>query len=450
MVLRLTRRQFGAGLVGAAAASSLARPAIALGEAKVVIIGGGPAGATAAVQLKRASPKLEITLIETKSKYTSCFFSNPYIGGLVAWGDITHSYAGLASLGIKLIHDAATSVDTHRKLVSFKSKKEIPYDRLVVAPGIDFKWDAIQDYSEDAAEIMPHAWKGGQQLSLLRKKLEKMEDGGTVVIAAPPVPYRCPPGPYERACVIANYLKTHKPKSKVVILDAKMTFSKQAVFVEGFEKYYKDRIELHLSNDIDDHSIARVDTRTGEVTTKAGMSVKAAVANIIPPQTAGLIAVQSGLADNGWCPVKPENFASTLAEHVYVLGDAAIATDMPKSAFSAHSQALVVAADILADLNQKPRETGTYRNTCWSIIAPGDSVKIGADYAPGELPGGKAGLIPSGAFVSKPGESAEVRNATYDEAFTWYPTLITQVFNKTMKFAGNSEAAPVESEQKSP
>lgn len=440
MTTRLTRRQFGAGLALSAAAC-LARPAMALGEAKIVIIGGGPGGATVAVQLKRAAPKLDVILVEAKQKYTSCFFSNPYIGGLYAWGDITHTYAGLSALGIKVIHDSATGIDTHKKSIAFKSKKDLPYDRLVVAPGIDFKWDAIQDYSEDASGIMPHAWKGGAQTMLLRKKLEKMEDGGTVVIAAPPVPYRCPPGPYERACVIANYLKTHKPKSKVVILDAKMTFSKQAVFVEGFETYYKDRIELHLSNDIDDHAVARVDTRTGEVTTKAGLVVKAAVANIIPAQTAGSIALQSGLADGGWCPIKPENFASTLAEQVYVIGDAAIATDMPKSAFSAHSQALVVAADILADLDQKPRETGTYRNTCWSIIAPGDSVKIGADYAPGVLPGGKPGLVPSGSFVSKPGESAEVRKATYDEAFAWYPTLISQIFNKTVK----SATAPAQS-----
>jgi sulfide dehydrogenase [flavocytochrome c] flavoprotein chain len=432
MTSGFSRRQFGAGLVAASAISAMPLPACARGEANVVIVGGGPAGATVAVTLKKTNPKLNVTLIETKTKYTSCFFSNGYIGGLYGVDDLTHTYKGLISIGINVIHDTVTMIDTNKKSLKTRVNKEHSYDRLVVAPGIDFKWDTIQDYSEETAEIMPHAWRGGSQSVLLRKRLEKMDDGGTVVITAPPLPYRCPPGPYERACVIAHYLKTRKPKSKVVILDAKMTFSKQAVFQEAFTKYYKDIIELHLSNDIDDQALARVDARTGEITTKAGLKIKSAVANIIPPQTAGAIAIQAGLTKNDWCPIKPENFASALAEHVYVLGDAAIATDMPKSAFTAHSQGLAVAADILADLEQKPRPTASYRNTCWSLLAPGDAAKIGANYAPGELPGGKKGLVPKDAFVSKPGETDEVRKATYEEAYAWYPTLISQAFNKTM------------------
>jgi NADPH-dependent 2,4-dienoyl-CoA reductase/sulfur reductase-like enzyme len=405
-------------------------PALALGGAKVVVIGGGAGGATVAGQLKRVSPDLDVTLVEPLLKYTSCFFSNAYIGGLYRLGDLTHGYRGLAALGVKVVHDRAAGIDTSKRTVRLKTNKSLAYDRLVVAPGIDFKWDTIEGYSEKAAEVMPHAWRGRTQSRLLRQKLEAMEDGGTVVIAVPGLPYRCPPGPYERACVIANYLAKSKPKSKVVILDAKLTIAKQAAFLEAFERYYKDRIELHLTNDIDDFSVERVDPRDGEVRTRAGLNIKAAVANIIPPQTAGAIAVASGLADPDWCPINGDNFTSAKAEHVYVLGDAAIATDMPKSAFSAHSQGLAVAADIAADLAGRAREPGRYRNTCWSIVAPGDAIKIGADYTAGILPGDRPGLVPENAFVSKPGESAEERQAVYDEAFAWYPSLVSQIFNK--------------------
>lgn len=435
----VTRRQFST-LITAGAASLLARPALALGEAKIVIVGGGAGGATVAVQLKKLSPKLNVTLVEPSLKYTSCFFSNPYIGGLYDWRDLTHSYRGLEKLGIKVIHDTATAIDSAKKTVKLKAGKVLDYDRLVVAPGISLKFDAIQDYDVKAAEIMPHAWKGGDQLITLRKKLERMDDGGTVVISVPALPYRCPPGPYERACLIANYLKAKKPKSKLVVLDAKMTFTKQAVFQEAIDKYYKDIVTLHLTNDIDDYTVTRVDPRTGEVMTKAGLTVKAAVANIIPPQTAGTVAIESGLADGNWCPVKPENFASTKAESIYVLGDSAAAADMPKSAFSANSQGNAVAADIINDLDRKPREPGRYRNTCWSLVAPDDGVKIGGDYAPGEIAGGKHGLLVSGAFVSKPGEAAAERKAVYDEAFTWYPTLIGQIFNKDVRAGAGSEA----------
>jgi NADPH-dependent 2,4-dienoyl-CoA reductase/sulfur reductase-like enzyme len=427
MVLDLTRRRFAAGL-GFTAASIMARPAFARGEAKVVIIGGGAGGATVAGALKTLAPALDVTLVEPQAKYTSCFFSNAYIGGLYSLGDLTHGYSGLAKLGINVIHDRAETIDTIKKTVGLKTNKQIPYDRLVVSPGIDFKWSAIEGYSQEAAATMPHAWRGGDQTFALRDRLEKMENGGTVVISAPKLPYRCPPGPYERACVIANYLKQAKPKSKLIILDAKMTFSKQSAFQEAFDKYYKDIIELNLSNDIDDFTVTRVDASDGEVRTNAGLNIKAAVANIIPPQTAGAIALQAGLADPDWCPIDPASLASSKAESVFVLGDSAIANEMPKSAFSAHSQGLAVAARIVAELESRRPEPAHYRNTCWSIVAPDDAIKIGADYTAGPLPGGINGLVPSNAFVSKPGETAQERKAIYDEAFAWYPTLISQIF----------------------
>ncbi|MGQ0674027.1 MAG: FCSD flavin-binding domain-containing protein [Hyphomicrobium sp.] len=426
----MTRRGFGAGLAGLTlglAAERLSLPAVALGEAKVLIVGGGAGGASVAVTVKRAAPQLDVTLIEAKSEYTTCFFSNHYIAGLRSLASITHGYEGLRALGIRVIHDTATAIDTSRKSVKVKRGKELTYDRLVVAPGIDLKFDGIEGYSEAAAEIMPHAWKGGAQTKLLKRRLDALDDGDTVVLTAPRAPYRCPPGPYERACVIAHHLKTKLPKSKLVILDPKLAFSKQAVFEEAFRTIYKDIVELDLSNDIDSFAVTRVDTRTGEVLTKAGKTVKGALVNLIPDQKAGAIAHLSGLTVGDWCPVHFENFTSTKAEHVYVIGDAAIADGMPKSAFSAHSQATAVAGHMLADLAGKERPDAKYRNTCWSWLAPNDSVKIGADYAPGEV-GGKAALAPSGSFVSKTGESTDIRKSNYDDSLAWYDTLVGSIY----------------------
>lgn len=434
---KMSRRSFAAGVTGVALAPSLFRGfAIAGGSAKVVIIGGGPGGATVAVHLKRNDPDLDVTLVEPKTEYTTCFFSNHYIGGMRSFDSITHNYHHLKKLGVNVVHTTATGIDTAAKRVQLGKKNELTYDRLVVAPGIDIKFETIEGYSDEAAEVMPHAWKGGSQSRLLRKKLEALEDGDTVIMSVPRAPYRCPPGPYERACAIANYLKQSKPKSKLIILDAKMSYSKQPVFEEAFAKYYQDIVELHLTNDIDDFSVTRVDTRTGEVLTKAGTTFKGQLANIIPEQKAGSIAAAAGLTEGEWCPVEPENFASKKAADVYVLGDAAIADPMPKSAFSANSQGLVVAGDLLAKLSGKEKPKPAFRNTCWSFLAPNDSVKIGADYAPGEV-NGKMTLAPSGSFVSKPGESEALRKENLDESLGWYQTLTGDIFGaKTVAVKG--------------
>jgi NADPH-dependent 2,4-dienoyl-CoA reductase/sulfur reductase-like enzyme len=275
---------------------------------------------------------------------------------------------------------------------------------------------------------MPHAWKAGPQTLLLMQQLEAMDDGGVVVMTVPGNPYRCPPGPYERACMIAHYLKTHKPKSKLVIFDAKPTFSKQGAFEEAFEKYYHGIIDLNLTNEIDNFEVVRVDTKSMEVETKSGIKLKGAVVNVIPPQTAGDIAIAAGCAEGAWCPIKPQNFASALVEGVYVIGDAAIAADMPKSAYSANSQGRVVAAGILADLAGAEPAVARYRNTCWSLLAVDDSIKIGADYTPGEQDGNPM-LAPSGPFVSQKGESAEVRRKNYAESLAWYHAIISDAFN---------------------
>lgn len=443
-MVHFTRRQFGRLAAGAGLATAsplISRVSLAEGPAKIVIIGGGPGGATVANRLKAANAALDIILVEPKQKYTTCFYSNLYLGGFRSFQSITHDYEGVKKRGITVINDFANAVDTTAKTVTLaKGASPISYDRLIVAPGIDIKFDTIEGYSPEVAELMPHAWQGGAQTWLLKQKLLALGDGGLVVMTVPPNPYRCPPGPYERACMIAHFLKTRKPKSKLVIFDAKKTISKQPVFEEAFKEFYKDIVELNLTNEIDDFTALRVDAKSGEVFTKAGRNERAALANIIPSQKAGQIAFAAGLTEGDWCPVHPENFTSTKAKDVYVLGDAAIGADMPKSAFTAVSQAGVVAADIIADLSGKAREPGKYRNTCWSMVAPDNSAKIGGDYLPATKDG-KAFLEVHDPFVSKAGESADLRRETFNESAGWYTSLVTDMFGKAPMAADSPDGS---------
>jgi sulfide dehydrogenase [flavocytochrome c] flavoprotein chain len=229
-----SRRQFAkivsGGAVAAASVAPLSCFAIAQGKGRVVIVGGGAGGATVAHNVKKSAPDLDVTLVEVHPQYATCFFSNLYLGGFRTFESLTHDYEGLKKLGVNVVHDWATDVDASTKTVALKGGASLAYDRLVLSPGIDFKYDTIEGYSEDAAEMMPHAWKAGQQTKLLKSMLEAMDDGGVVVLAPPNNPYRCPPGPYERMCMIAHYLKSNKPKSKLILLDPKTKFSKQPVF----------------------------------------------------------------------------------------------------------------------------------------------------------------------------------------------------------------------------
>ena len=325
-----------------------------------------------------------------------------------------------------MVHDFATDVDAAKKTVKTRGGRSYPYDRLVLSPGIDIKYDSIKGYSREASNIMPHAYTtaaaGKRQL---KQQLAAMRDGGTVAMVMPNNPYRCPPGPYERACMIAHYLKTKKPKSKLVILDPKKAFSKQPVFTEAFDKYYKGIIELNLTTEIDDYAVVSVDPKTKEIVTKAGKKVKADVANIIPQQRAGEIAVKAGCTEGDWCPINADNFAVQEGAERLRAGRCLDRREMPKSAFSANSQAKVVAADILAELAKKERFPARYRNTCWSLLAPDDNVKIGANYAPKD---GK--LDPSGGFVSQRGEAADVRKQNYIESIGWYAAISADMFAK--------------------
>jgi sulfide dehydrogenase [flavocytochrome c] flavoprotein chain len=427
----------GAG-AGAVAATSFGAFAIAQGAAagRVIVIGGGAGGASAARALKLGAPALSVTLIEPNRVYSSSFFSNLYLGGFRSFASLNHNYDGLRRLGVRVVHQRAVTVNTSRKTVRTSGGQTLPYDKLVVSPGIQVKYDSVPGYSRAASDgRAPHAYTtDGAGKQHLRRLLEQMPNGGTVAMVMPNNPYRCPPGPYERACMIAHFLKTRKPKSRLVIFDPKKAFSKQPVFTEAFNRHYKDIIELNLSDDIDDFSVTSFDARAREITTKAGKKVKFDVANVIPQQSAGQIALRTGLAKGDWCPVNPENFSSALVKDVYVLGDATIAAEMPKSAFSANSQAKVAANDILAEIAKGERFPARFRNTCWSLLAPDDNVKVGANYTP---KGGK--LEPSGSFVSKPGEDTATRAQNYQESIGWYSGITADMFAGPQPAAGKKK-----------
>ena len=325
---------------------------------------------------------------------------------------------------MNVVQVMAGAIDRDKKTVTLAGGARIPYDRLVIAPGIDLKWDSVPGYSEAAAQIMPHAWKPGAQTELLVKKLNALKDGALIVMVAPPNPYRCPPGPYERASMFAHVLKKkgHK-KSKIIIVDPKPTFSKQAVFLEGWEKHYPGMIEWQ---DPKIHGgIKGVDPKTGEVKTDFA-TYKAALANVIPAQMAGKIARDAGLADqSGYCPIDPDSMKSKVDANIFVVGDAAIPGDMPKSAFSANSQAKVAAMIIRAELTKSRAFPARYSNTCWSLIAPDDDIKVGASYAPGD---GKIKETGGSGFVSQKGEAADIRKQNYKESVDWYNGIVADVF----------------------
>jgi sulfide dehydrogenase [flavocytochrome c] flavoprotein subunit len=424
--MRWSRRQFthsSGGLGLAAALVGFPAPLRSQARGRVVVIGGGAGGATCARYLAKESREtLAVTLVEAQSRYTTCFYSNLYLAGWRNFDSITHGYDGLASAGVQIVQARAVGIDPVAKSVQLKSGETIGYDKLVVAPGIDLKYRSIEGYSEEVAQIMPHSWTAGAQTKLLRSLLEAMPDGGLFVLIAPPEPYRCPPGPYERASLIASYFTQAKPKSKVLILDAKDGFSKQQLFEEAWNTYYKGMVEWVPGTF--GGKVTSVDPKAMTITSDTGEVHKADVANVVPAQEAGRIAHDAGLVDDsGWCPIVPASMASQRQPDIYVLGDASIASAMPKSAFSANSQAKVVAMTIRAELTGSRAFPARYRNTCWSSLAPDDTVKIGASYRPDE---DKLESVDS--FISKVGESREVRMTNRKEADAWYDSITADIF----------------------
>jgi NADPH-dependent 2,4-dienoyl-CoA reductase/sulfur reductase-like enzyme len=362
-------------------------------------------------------------LIEASSSYTTCFFSNWYLGGFRSFESITHGYGTLASeYGIKVVNQWASGVDADARRVALRDGGSVPYDRLVVAPGIDFRWDTLEGYGPAEAEILPHAYQAGPQTRLLRRQILEMRDGGTFLMIAPPNPFRCPPGPYERVSMVAHYLKHHKPGSKIIILDHKSKHSKQALFEEAWATHYPGMIEW-LPGEIVGR-IKAINAANKTVATE-DESFTGDVVNVIPAQKAGAIAHSAGLADEtGWCPIKDAStFESALVPDVHVLGDASINGAMPKSGFSANSQAKVVAMAVNGALTGAGTFPARFRNTCWSLLATEDAVKVGASY---KAEADK--VVKVEGFISETEESAALRAQTKQEAIGWYSGITADIF----------------------
>ncbi len=408
-------------LIGALAAPFVAR---AQGAARVVVVGGGFAGATAARALAQAGH--QVTMIEAEAQYVSCPFSNPVVAGLRAMDGQQFGWDKLAASGVKRVRARATGVDGAAKRVLLEDGA-VEYDRLVMAPGVDMRLGgdpgALPGYDRAAAERMPHAWKAGAQTTLLRDQLRAMPDGGTVVMAVPANPYRCPPGPYERASLIAWYLKNNKPRSKLLVLDAKDQFSKQKLFQQAWAQMYPGLLErVPLS---EGGAVTRVDPAAMTLSTDFETH-KADVANVIPPQRAGTVAQAAGVADRtGWCPVDPVSFESLLVADIHVIGDAAIMGAMPKSAFAANAQAKVCAQAVTALLAGQVPEVPRLINTCYSLVAPEYGISVAGVYRPvnGQLTDieGAGGTSPLGADAA-----FRAQEAAY--ADVWYRTVTGSVF----------------------
>lgn len=419
----LNRRHILQGTVLGLGAAALPIPAMARTTARIVIIGGGFGGATAARMLKRLLPSATLTLIEKNTQFSACPFSNLVIGDERDMSEQRFSYDALAATGIEVVNAVASDIDPAAKTVTINGDTAINYDKLILSPGVDIRWDAIEGYDQAAAQRLPHAWKAGPQTELLRRQLDAMSDGEIVIMSAPAAPYRCPPGPYERASLIAHYLKTHKPRSKLIVLDAKDQFSKMALFQEAWALHYPDHLEWRGA--ADDGAVNRVDAARKTVFTDFDQA-SADVINIIPPQKAGLIADRAGVSDaTGWCPIDPLSFESRIQSDIYVIGDATIAAPMPKSAFSANLQAKICAISIARTLSGLPLEATTLANTCYSYTTPDEAISIAGVYsnASGTLESisGAGGVSPIGANIS-------VRNAEAAQAAHWFDTITAEAF----------------------
>jgi sulfide dehydrogenase [flavocytochrome c] flavoprotein chain len=327
--MHLKRRSFLA--TGAAASLALSAPAVlGQGRPRVIVIGGGCGGATAARYLASESDgAIDVVLIEPQRTYNTCFFGNLYIGGFWALEDTGFTYANVAKGGVNVIHEFAVGVDRDARTVTLGSGATLSYDRLVVSPGIDFREESVPGWSLAAQDVMPHAYKGGTQVALLKAQVEAMPQGGTFAMVAPPNPYRCPPGPYERISMVAWHLKQANPTAKILLIDPKETYSKQALWEEGWLAHYPGMIE-RVGPEFGAETV-EVRPDTMEVVID-GDATKVDVCNVIPGQRAGNIAAIAGLTnDAGWAPVKPADMRSAVDENVWVLGDASQQGDMPKS-----------------------------------------------------------------------------------------------------------------------
>lgn len=424
MKQNFTRRDFLSLVTAGAAASISGLGRASAQDKRVVVIGGGFAGATCAKYLRRADPTIQVTLIERQRNYVTPPSSNLVAIGLQPLSAITLGYDKLRrNHGVNVVYGNAVSIDAAGKKVALESGESLPYDRLVVAPGIDFNYSALDGYSEQATAVMPHAWKAGPQTELLHRQLEQMPNGGTVIITVPLAPFRCPPGPYERASLIAYYLKRDKPKSKVLILDANDSFAAQAEFMEAWQTLYPSMIEWVPGTK--GGRVTQVDAKSLIVTTGAGQQ-RGSVVNVIPPQKAGDLADKAGLTDaTGWCPVESGSFESIRQKGIHVIGDSSIAGLLPKSAAAANSEAKVCAAAIASLLANRPVGDPSFVNACYALVSPTYGLSIAGVYG---RTASSIAPLPGALGVSPLKRPAAYRAKEAQDADGWYQNIVADSF----------------------
>jgi sulfide dehydrogenase [flavocytochrome c] flavoprotein chain len=412
----------GCATQGPAVSSGSAAEIMPKGSARrVVVVGGGYGGAIAAKYIRMLDKSIEVVLVEQNDHFVSCPFSNLYLSGLLPdLSSLTIKYDKLTSNhGIKFVQAEATAIDAAAHTL-VTSKGTIKYDRLVLSPGIDFRTEEIEGYNDKTAELMPHAWKAGPQTVLLRKQLVDMKDGGTVVLSVPLSPFRCPPGPYERTSMIALYLKQHKPKSKIIVVDANPDIaSKGPLFRKGWDMHYKSIIDYRKAS-----KVTAINAANKSVLIEGLDEVKGDVVNLIPPQRAAKIAQKAGLvgADKKWCPINPDTFESTLHKDIHVIGDASIAGAMPKSGYSANSEAKVCAQNIVHAMNGKEIVGLSGINTCYSYITADEAVSVAAVYT---VKDGAIVAAPNSGGVSPADWSMVKTEATF--AKSWLKNILTEM-----------------------
>ena len=419
--MKLDRRNF-IGTSAAIAAALSAPTVMAGGKPRVVVVGGGAGGATAARYIAKDSEgAIDVTLVEPTRSYYTCFFSNLYIGGFRSLDSIGHSYGNLATeYGINVVHDWAVGIDRGAKTVTLAGGSTLNYDRLILSPGIDFIDGSVEGWSINAQNKMPHAYKAGSQTELLKAQIEAMPQGGVFAMVAPPNPYRCPPGPYERVSMTAHLLKAKNPTAKIIVADPKPKFSKMGLFQEGWGNHYSGMIDW-IGSEFGGGNVS-VDPNAMTVTID-GEVTKVDACNVIPAMKAGRICEIAGITEGNWAPVSGHTMQSRIDENIHVLGDASAQGDMPKSGYSANSQAKVAAMAVRGALTGSKVFPAKFSNTCWSLIDTNDGVKVGATY---EATDEKIAKIDG--FVSKTGEAADLRKATYEESIGWYSGITADMF----------------------
>ena len=412
-------------MLAALAASALlpGRTLAARPTSRLVVVGGGFAGATLARFVKRLSPEIAVVLIEARDRYISCPMSNLVIAGQRSLAAQTFDYRGLEAAGIEVVRGMAVDVDAATRRVRLQGGTSIDYDRLVLAPGVMLNFDQLPGMSAQGAQRMPHAWQAGAQTTLLRRQLQAMPDDGLVVISVPAAPYRCPPGPYERASLMASYFKQNKPKAQILILDSNERFSKQALFQQGWKRMYGDRIRWQSASN--DGRVIRVEPDAMRLHTDFATH-SPDVANIIPPQQAGLIAHRASVTDaSGWCPVNPLSFESRLQPNIHVIGDAAIAAPMPKSAFSANAQAKVCAIALVRLFRGLSPQPTVLANTCHSYLEPGSAISIAGAYRTQD---GEFSSIAAAAGASPLNPPAGLQAQEALHAADWFRAITQETF----------------------